>query len=128
MRSSAPWPGYPGFSCKSERPGRIAEKAFQGLDQISLVPGPCQLPDGVHAELGDADVHSPDTEPCSRDRANGGTATHVRADYHTLARDLRMTANRLENRFSFAIGGVALVIVDLDDRPLVDQRLMRRFV
>src|SRR5450830_2035315 len=81
-----------------------------------------QFADRVHGEGRQADIDSTYAQVAGGDRADGRTATHVAAHHEALHRHFLGHAQVAEEPGGFAVGGVALVAVDLDHRPGIEFR------
>ncbi|CAI8924519.1 hypothetical protein EMIT0180MI3_360038 [Priestia megaterium] len=81
-----------------------------------------QLADRVHGERRQADVHGAHAQVAGGDRADGRAAAHVAAHHEALHRYFFGHAQMTEEPGGFAVGGVALVAVDLDYRAGVEFR------
>src|SRR5881394_580025 len=81
-----------------------------------------QFADRVHGERRQADVYGAHTQVAGGDRADGRTTAHVTAHHEALHRHFFSHAQVTEEPGGFAVGGVALVAVDLDHRASVEFR------
>ena len=108
---------------RSELSGRTREVAWRGRRPARRVVGAAQLAGRVHRQLGDADVDGGDAEAGGRERADRRPARHVVARHEHLARHAGVARRPAANSAAVsAVGGVALVGVDLDRRAAVDER------
>ena len=97
----------------------VAEGGQHG-NQIARITAASQFADRVHGKGRCADVDGAYAQAARSDRADGATAAHVTAYDERLDRDVCTGAKVAEERSSFAVGGVALVAVDFDDRAGVE--------
>ena len=79
-----------------------------------------QFADRVHGEGRQADIHGAHAQVAGGDRANGRATAHVTAHHEALHRHFHGHAQVAEEPGGFAVGGVALVAVDLDHRPGIE--------
>ena len=77
------------------------------------------FPDRVHRPLGNADVDCVYADFGGGNRPDRRTARQIAARYKGLHRHARLDAQILEYRCGLAIGGVALIGIDLNCRPAV---------
>ena len=78
--------------------------------------------------IADADVDGRDAVPGRGDRADRGAAGHRVVGDERLPGHARLLAGGGEHGAAAAVGGVALVDVDLEDRAAVGARVVRRVV
>ena len=96
---------------------KLSQHFIQGIG----IGGAGHFTDGVHGEGGYADVDGFDADFTGSQWADGTAAGHVVAHHKGLHRHFGLLAQASEYGAGLAIGGVALIGVDLDDRAVVQQ-------
>lgn len=92
-----------------------AEECAEQRDCMINISHVAHLSNGMHGELGIANVHSSDASLSSEHGTDGGAAEAIVAHYELLQGDVGEAAELEENGGGLGCGCVALVGVGLDD-------------
>lgn len=98
----------------------VAVEAREEVSVVSPVQHSAGLPDGVHAPHWRPQVHSLDAGLAGNDRANCRTTSRIVPDHKFAHGNIGLIGNCLEDGGRYEVGGVALVVIDLDDYAFVD--------
>ena len=95
------------------------EEVLEQLDLVLDILCATRLTNRVHRQLRVAEVERADAE-LAEHRSDGGATGHVVLDHERLQRHLSALSDASDKESGGAGGGVPLLDVGLDDRPLVD--------
>mmetsp|Transcript_18725 Transcript_18725/g.33406 ORF Transcript_18725/g.33406 Transcript_18725/m.33406 type:complete len:401 (-) Transcript_18725:650-1852(-) len=108
--------------------GELGEEGLEMRDGVRHVVDAHHFSDGVHRQLRGAHVDGADAHAGGQDGADGGAARQVAANRKLLHGDAVSLAKFAKEAGADGVGGVALVLVVLDDDALVEQGLVLRVV
>src|SRR5690606_23559789 len=99
----------------------ITVKTAQYPIEIPGIQASSQLADGMHGKCRHPDIQRLDTHFRSGQRTDGAATFHIGARYEALHGYLSLVAQHTENRAGLAVGGIALISIDLDNGAAIEQ-------